>query len=413
MMKITYKGRPFDAKRLMKDVEVQGIELGMQAIEAKSRGAAGSIVDPETGRHAEVFVDRLPGNRVALRTTGSPAFARLVEKRLGVGAGEVETPEAAPGATSPKVYLAHANEDKAMVRPVAEYLMAHGVETWFDEWDVEAGESLRQAMEGGLGRMTHFVVVLTPISITKPWVAREIDVGLTRLVGGISRMVPLRVGVEVGELSPFLQTLLCPTFDPASVVDLKELVDRLHGASRKPALGEAPRYVQPAASGLAGWSAAAIAVGRHIVETSANAMVSDPIVTLGDLGEALELGSDDLRIAVLDLADAGALRELSARGHYVPEPALFVEFDEAFMPFSPAADARTLANRMLAEDARAVDTAALAKALEWEPRRMNSAICYLERAGALGVRRALASAPWRAVQLVRSDQTLRFARSHA
>ena len=44
---------------------------------------------------------------------------------------------------------------------------------------------------------------------------------------------------------------------------------------------------------------------------------------------------------------------------------------------------------------------------------MNSAICYLERAGAIKGFTALASAPWRAVQLLRTDETLRFARNHA
>lgn len=359
-----------------------------------------------------MFVDRLPGHRIALRTRGSPAFARLLEKRLGVEPGEVETVDVAPGTASPKVYLAHATEDKAMIRPVAEHLMAHGAGVWFDEWDIEAGTSLRQEMEKGLGWMTHFVVVLTPISITKPWVAREIDVGITRLVGGASRMIPLRVGVDVGELPLFLQTLLCPAFDPASPTDLKGLVDRLHGVSRKPSLGAAPRYVQSALSELDGWSPAAVAVGRHIVESSANAMVCDPIVTLESLSDALDLAPDDLRIAMLDLADAGHLREMNARGHYAPEPPLFVEFDEVFMPFSPAADARTLANRIVNGNERTAGTAALAEELGWEARRMNSAICYLERVGAIGARHALASAPWRAVQLVRSDQTLRFVRSH-
>ena len=412
MVKITYKGRPFDVTTMIKDIERQGIELGMKAIEEKARGAAGSIIDPETGNHAEVFVDRQPGNRVVLRTKGSPTFARLLEKRLGVGGGEVESIEVSPGAVAPKVYLAHATEDKPMVRPVAEYLMANGVEVWFDEWDIEAGDSLRQEMESGLGWMTHFVVILTPISISKPWVAREIDVGFTRLVGGKSRMVPLRVGVEVGELSDFLQTLLCPGFDPASIDDCKGLLDRLHGVSRKPALGAAPRYVQTAPDGLSGWSPAAITIGQHIVESSVNATVGEFVVTLEALGATLDIAPDDLRIALLDLHDAGFLREINMRGHYLPEPALFVDFDEAFMPFSPSADARTLANRMMVGEDRAIDTKLLADELGWEPRRINSAICYLERAGAIQSRYALASAPWRSVQLVRTDQTLRFARRH-
>lgn len=412
MVKITHHGRPFDPKRFMKDVEAKAIEAAMRALEAKARGAASSIVDPETGTHADVFVDRAPNNRLVLRTTGSPAFARLVEERLGVGRGEVKTMHVADGAPNPKVYLAHASEDKALVRPIAEYLMANGVEVWFDEWEIEPGDSLRQKMEDGLGAMTHFVVVLTEISITKPWVAKEIDVGLVQQVGGKSRFVPVVVSVHPSKLSPFIQAMLFLNLDPSSEADLKGLVDRLHGVSRKPALGPKPRYVQPAPAGLEGWSAAAVTVGRHIVETSAHAMACDPVVTVEDLTEKLELDPADLRIAVLDLTDAGFLREMNARGHYAPEPALFVDFDGAFMPFNPTEDARTLANRLMNGGDRAAATESIAEELGWEPRRMNSAICYLERAGAITARHALASAPWRAVQLVRTDQTLRFARRH-
>lgn len=413
MIKITHNGRPFDAKRFAADIEAKAIELGMQAIEEKARGAASSIVDSETGHHADVFVDRLPGNKVAIRTTGSPAFARLIEKRLGVDPGKVQVMNAADGAAHPKVYLAHASEDKARVRPIAEFLMANGVEVWFDEWEIEPGDSLRQKMEEGLGAMTHFVAVLTETSITKPWVAKEIDVGMVQQVGGKSRFVPLVVDLDPAKLSPFLQAMLFLKIDPASELDLKGLVDRLHGVSRKPALGEAPRYVQNAPPGLEGWSAAAIAVGRHIVETSVNAMLVDPVVTLEDLQGPLDLAPDDLRIALLDLKDAGYLREMNVRGHYAPQSALFVDFDEAFMPFSPSADATVLANRMVTGDDRAIDTKGLAEELEWGPRRINSAICYLERVGAIRTRTALASAPWRVVQLVRTDETLRFVRNHA
>jgi hypothetical protein len=354
MIKITQGGRPFDPKRFAEDLTAKAVELGMQAIEEKARGAASFIVDPGTGRYADVFVDRLPGSAVAIRTTGSPTFARLIEKRLGVGVGEVDVINVADGASHPKVYLAHASEDKPVVRPIAEFLMANGVEVWLDEWDIEAGGSLRQEMEKGLVRMTHFVVILTPTAITKPWVAREIDVGIVQLVGGKSRMVPLRIGVDVSDLSPFLQTMLCPSFNPASEQDLKGLVDRLHGVSRKPPLGAKPRYVQTAPEGLSGWSAAALAVGRHLVEASENGMSHDPIMTLEQLAAATGLDLDDVKVAVLDLKDAGYLWEGSIPGHVAAERALFVEFDEVYMPFSPAEDARTVANRMVTAQDRAI-----------------------------------------------------------
>ena len=409
MIRFTHDGKPFDARRFAEHIEAEAIELGLKSLEQKARGAASSIVDPETGSHAEVFVDRLPGNRVAIRTSGSASFARLLEKRLGIDPGEIRTMNATDEAAHPKIYLAHASEDKDRVRPLAEYLMANGIDVWFDEWEIEPGDSLRQKMEEGLGAMTHFVVVLTETSITKPWVSKEIDVGLVQQVGGKSRFVPLVVDLDIAKLSPFLQAMLFVKIDPSDEADRKALVDRLHGVSRKPPLGDAPRYVQRVPDGLGGWSPAAIAIGRHMVESSVNALATDPVVTVDQLEAALGIAEDDLRIALLDLKDAGLLREMNLRGHYAPQSSLFVEFDEAFMPFSPREDARTLANRMMTGEVRVVDTRTLADALDWTPRRINSAICYLERVGAINARTALASAPWRAVQLVRTDETLRFA----
>ena len=413
MIKITHNGRPFNAKRFGEEIRAKAIELGMTALEEKARGAASSIVDPETGRYADVFVDRLPGNGVALRTTGSSAFARLLEQRLGIGAGEVIVMNVADGAPHPRVYLAHASDDKPVVRPIAEYLMRNGIEVWFDQWEIEPGDSLRPNMEEGLGVMTHFVVVLTPTSITKPWVAKEIDVGMVRQVGGESRFVPVMIGLDHKALSPFFQAMLCLKIDPADENDLKELADRLHGVSRKPAMGSKPRYVQSAPTGLTGWSPAALAIGRHFVEISTHAMSHDPIKTIEQLAEETGLGLDDARVGVLDLKDAGYLWEGRLPGHVAADCALFAEFDEAYMPFSPAEDARTLANKLVMRDDRAVYTASLAEELEWEPRRINSAICYLLRAGVIEARTALASAPWRAVHLIRTDRTLRFARNNA
>lgn len=412
MIKITHNGRPFDAKRFGDELTAKGIELGMQALEEKARAAASSIIDPETKRHADVFVDRLPGNRVSIRTKGSPAYARLLEKALGVGLGEIEsdTPQTV---VDPYVYLAHASEDKPMIEPLARYLMAHGVEVFFDKWDIAPGESLPQAMEEGLGRMTHFLVILTPISITKPWVRREIDVGITRLVGGKSRMMPLRVGVEVSELSEFLQTLLCPAFDPDSEEDRKLLVARLHGVSDRPALGPKPRYVCSEAPEADGFSDSARAIARHLVESSEHGLWHDPAKTPSELAEATGLGAEEVMLGTLDLHERGLVEQSEYGDDSIwGTKLLFVEFDAAYMGYDPAADGLWVANRLVSEG-QEIETEVLAETLGWAPRRMNSAIAYLERVGALELRDSLASDPWRSIFLTPSPRTTRFVRNHA
>lgn len=47
------------------------------------------------------------------------------------------------------------------------------------------------------------------------------------------------------------------------------------------------------------------------------------------------------------------------------------------MPFDPKDDALIIANRLIGEGVEDAETEQLAESLGWEPRRMNSAICYL------------------------------------
>lgn len=89
----------------------------------------------------------------------------------------------APSRT-PLAYLAHASEDKAVMRPIARRLLQEGVDVWYDEWEIRPGDSLRRRMDEGLGACTHFLVLLTETSLRKPWVAEEIDAGFVRKIEG-------------------------------------------------------------------------------------------------------------------------------------------------------------------------------------------------------------------------------------
>ena len=69
----------------------EAIDKSTQAIAEKMRGVASSIVDPETGKHADVFVRRTGDTTMVLKTSGSPAFAAELERRLGLDAGAVRS----------------------------------------------------------------------------------------------------------------------------------------------------------------------------------------------------------------------------------------------------------------------------------------------------------------------------------
>jgi TIR domain-containing protein len=409
-------GRRVSSDEFFENLKREAIEGAMKELEQRIHAAAASIIDPETGKHAEVFVRRTGETQLALRTRGSPAFARELEKRVGIETGSIETMSTLPANNVPRVYLAHASEDHAtLAKPLAERLIASGVDVWLDEWEIRAGDSLRRKMEEGLSTCTHFVVILTPNSLHKPWVETEIDAGFVRAVGGESRFIGLRAGISVTDLSPFLQTLRCPEIRLDQASEVEGLIADIHGVSRKPERGAAPRYVKTVPEGLKGWSPAAAAVAEHLVRASELGRKFDPQVTIASVAEATGLPEEDIRIGVLDLTDSGLVERSKGLGSdfFWPTISLFVEFDRHFLDFNSEQDAVTIANRLVSQKIEFIgidDLAALFS--DWTPRRLNSALNYLDDAKLIQPLKALDSGPWTMKCLRVTDQTRRFVRDH-
>jgi hypothetical protein len=77
-------GRRVRPETFFKNIQREALDLALQELEERARGAASSIVDPEMGKRAPVFVRRTGETSMVISTRGSPAFARALEKRLGV-----------------------------------------------------------------------------------------------------------------------------------------------------------------------------------------------------------------------------------------------------------------------------------------------------------------------------------------
>lgn len=326
-----------DIKKMMKNIEEQALEMGMAAIEKNVRGIASSIVDPETGKVPVVRVRRKGNSRAEVLTSGSEAYKAILNKELGgVDISGVEV-----CSIQPLVYLAHASEDKGVARPLAEALMACGINVWFDQWEITGGDSLRRKMEQGLGDCTHFVALLSEKSINKPWVQEEIDAGFVLKVNNSCKFMGLRLGLEVSTLSPFLQAQLVRAYAPDNQVLFDELKDDILGVGRKPVLGALPSYVNSTPEGLVGWSDAAIAVAKEFVVSSPDGMSMSPMYGLAEVMTNAGLSEDVALDGLMDLEARGLLhvsRTMSSCTWW-PEPALFVEFDEHFMGWLPSDDA--------------------------------------------------------------------------
>lgn len=416
MLEFRSGGRRVSQDQFFEDLKNQAIEAGMKELEERIHSAAASIVDPETGKHAEVFVRRNGPTTLILTSSGSSAFARQLEKILHLDEGAIEPMNTSLPNDVPRVYLAHASEDHdTLAKPLAEALMANGIEVWFDEWEIRTGDSLRRKMEEGLANCTHFLVLLTPKSLHKPWVETEIDAGFIRAVGGASRFMGIRIGTAVRELSPFLQTLRCPEVKLDETREVEALVADIHGVSRKPERGSAPRYVKTQPEGLKSWSASAVAVAEYLVRNSKLGMKFDPQSDAATVAEATGLPEEDIRLGVLDLIGRGLVEEsktLSSTSFW-PQTSLFVEFDQYFLDFDSRQDAIALANWLVSQKIEGTNIQQLAEQFpDWPPRRLNSALSYLDDAKLVHPLKSLDSAPYVMSYLRVTDNTRRFVRDH-
>ena len=141
----------------------------------------------------------------------------------------------------PRAFLSHASEDKELVRRLALFLHDNGVDTFFDEWEMRAGDSIRRKIEEGLIDCTHFLVVLSPISIGKEWVNLEIDAAFVRKVGEQAKFVPVVYNLPKDQVPPLIAGMLWMPIDD-SLEGAWDLLKEIHDVPRKPPVEPKPNF---------------------------------------------------------------------------------------------------------------------------------------------------------------------------
>lgn len=106
-----------------------------------------------------------------------------------------------------KVLISHSSVDKEKARRIAEALKEHDLDVWFDNWELDAGDSLTAKIEAGLADASVLVAILSRASLQSSWVRAEINAFLNRTMSerGI-RIVP--VLLENVEVPPLLRDRL-------------------------------------------------------------------------------------------------------------------------------------------------------------------------------------------------------------
>nr|WP_284694803.1 toll/interleukin-1 receptor domain-containing protein [Geomonas sp. Red32] len=339
---------------------------------------------------------------------GSPELLALVHERLGLTSDSDGSEAAAPDAPpTPKVFLSYAWEDRELASQIAHALQANGIDTWWAEWCISAGDSLRRKIDEGLGQCTHFVVLLTPASAIKPWVNQEMDAGLMLKLQSQVKFIPLRHQLPPDQLPPLLRGMLSPSIeDPEQ--DINQLINDIHGITQKPSLGPAPKAAIIKAVSSQEHSAAANAIAKAFVTATKVARKFDPWMNLEELVKQTGLTEEDVIDAIHELRGmVGVHRE----GVYYPETELFVTFDRFTMSCNPKDDALALATDMLNDDKFPTSSADIAAKYGWDARRLNPALAFLENRNLVRSRSFLGQGDWVVAAIYKTDATRRFVKS--
>ncbi|GLQ98335.1 toll/interleukin-1 receptor domain-containing protein [Dyella mobilis] len=146
--------------------------------------------------------------------------------------------------TAPKVFVSHASEDKERFAiPFATALRERGVDAWVDKWEMLPGDSLvDKIFEEGLKEAAAVVIILSNVSVSKPWVREELNAAVVNRISRGTKVIP--VVLDSCEVPQALRSLVWePVKDVRNFNEcLGRVVDSIFGHKTKPALGKAPSY---------------------------------------------------------------------------------------------------------------------------------------------------------------------------
>lgn len=126
------------------------------------------------------------------------------------------------------VFVSHASEDKiGFVRPFVEALKNKDVAVWYDEFELQVGDSLRRSIEQGLKNSTYGIVVLSEAFFKKEWPQRELDGLFAREVNGEKVILPIWHKIsknEVLSFSPIIADMLAINTTDFTIDEIAEQI---------------------------------------------------------------------------------------------------------------------------------------------------------------------------------------------
>jgi hypothetical protein len=73
-----------------------------------------------------------------------------------------------------RVFVSHATADKWLARTLCEKIESAGATTFRDDRDIDGGDDIPDSIRVAIGECHEVLVLLTPVSVSRPWVLMEV-----------------------------------------------------------------------------------------------------------------------------------------------------------------------------------------------------------------------------------------------
>lgn len=133
------------------------------------------------------------------------------------------------------VFISYGHDDATWVHGLAGDLHQAGLDVFLDEWEIGEGDVVVHQLERGLLNSRNGVLVISPASVSRPWVQQEYAVMVDRAVGNKQRLIPVLLGDA--EVPPFAAIRMWVDFRGVDDSEYARRVQRLAAALR----GERPQ----------------------------------------------------------------------------------------------------------------------------------------------------------------------------
>lgn len=297
-----------------------------------------------------------------------------------------------------RLFLSYAHADREFAKRLALALNEAGEDVWWDEWEIQAGDSLVQKIfYEGLSNAGAFIIVLSPESTESRWVKDELDAATVRRIDGVTRVIPV-IAADT-PIPAALRTLLWVDMRTNFDDGVRRILNAVRGISSKPARSADTRPAVASIASVSGLSKAASAVGMSLLSRSTDGSEVEPAVTGKALTEEIDLSPVEVNDAVDELEERGCIvvRRAIGTGPFSfllvePTYVLYSEF-KTHLDYDPTQDVKIVGAAVAAR--RSISARDLQEQTGLSPGRLNRAVDYLREYGLARVHRHLGTAPFR------------------